>query len=325
MLSISKLFPLLAIMVSAFAWYDPTPLYGWKGAIVPLLSLVMFCMGLTLRTDDFRRVWKNPQPVALGLLVQFTVMPAAAYAIGYSLGLTDDLLIGLIIVGACAGGTASNVITFLARGDVALSVSITLASTLWGVIATPWLISAFAGQAIEVNTMGILMSIIRMVVIPLILGILITRYLPEFSRKIHQYLPDIASTVILFIIGIIVSLNADEISTLGGIVILAVILHNTTGLAAGYAAGKLTGQTEVTCRTMAIEIGMQNSGLGVALALKYFGPLAALPGAVFSIWHNISGSLIAGFWRWRTDQKIKAVTQQRAAAVTAVKIKDESR
>lgn len=315
MLSVSRLFPLLAIIVALLAYNDPTPLLAWKTAIIPLLAMIMFAMGLTLRTTDFKRVWQNPQPIALAIIIQFSVMPLAAVLLAKAFGLSDDLTIGMVIVGACAGGTASNVMTYLARGDVALSVSMTLASTLWGVMATPLIISVMAGESVQIDSLAILFSLIKMVLIPILAGVLITHYQPKFAHKINKYLADIASGLILLIIAIIVALNADEISTLGYGIFAAVALHNIIGLISGYMAGKLTRQTEVTCRTLAIEIGMQNSGLGVALALKYFGPMAALPGAVFSIWHNISGAILAGLWRWQTDIKIRAAQQQRRMPV----------
>ena len=315
MLSVSRLFPILAIIVALLAYNDPAPLVAWKTAIIPLLAMIMFAMGLTLRTTDFKRVWQNPQPIALAIIIQFSVMPLAAVLLAKAFGLSDDLTIGMVIVGACAGGTASNVMTYLARGDVALSVSMTLASTLWGVMATPLIISVMAGESVKIDSLGILFSLVKMVLIPILAGVLITHYQPKFANKINKYLADIASGLILLIIAIIVALNADEISTLGYGVLAAVALHNIIGLISGYVAGKITRQTEVTCRTLAIEIGMQNSGLGVALALKYFGPMAALPGAVFSIWHNISGAILSGLWRWQTDIKIRAAQQQRSMPV----------
>lgn len=315
MLSVSRLFPILAIVVALLAYNDPAPLMGWRDAIMPLLAMIMFAMGLTLRTSDFKRVWHNPQPIALAIIIQFSIMPLAAVLLSKAFSLSDELTIGMVIVGACAGGTASNVMTYLARGDVALSVSMTLASTLWGVFATPWIISITAGEIIQIDSFGILLSLIKMVLIPIFAGALITHFQPGFANKINKYLADIASGLILLIIAIIVALNADEIGTLGYGVFAAVALHNIIGLISGYVAGKLTRQTEVTCRTLAIEIGMQNSGLAVALALKYFGPIAALPGAVFSIWHNISGASLAGLWRWQTDLKIRKVEEDRKNTV----------
>ena len=311
MLSISRLFPFLAILVAIISYFEPQPLMGWKAAIIPLLATIMFCMGLTLRTEDFKRIWRNPQPIALGIVLQFSVMPIAAYIIAKALNLSDELFIGMIIVGACAGGTASNVMTYLAGGDVALSVSMTLASTLWGVVATPWIITFLAGEVVAIDTFAILISVLKMVVLPITAGVLVSRFLPEFARKANAYVADIASLLIIFIIGVIVALNADELASLGSLIAIAVVLHNIIGLVAGYCAAKFTGQTEATSRTIAIEVGMQNSGLGVALALKYFGPSAAIPGAIFSIWHNISGSLLARYWKWRTEQNIKVMQQNR--------------
>ena len=311
MLSVSRLFPILAIVVALLAYYDPSVLINWKASIIPLLSMVMFCMGLTLRVSDFKRVWNKPQPIALAIIIQFSIMPLAAIVLSKAFNLSDDLTVGMLIVGACAGGTASNVMTYLARGDVALSVSMTLASTMWGIIATPMIISATAGEIVEIDSPGMMISVIKMVLIPIVAGVLITHYQPKFANKINKYLADIASSLILLIIAIIVALNAEKIATVGYAIFAAVALHNIIGLISGYTAGKLTRQTEVTCRTLAIEIGMQNSGLGVALALKYFGPMAALPGAIFSIWHNISGAILAGIWRLQTDMKIRRVESQR--------------
>jgi BASS family bile acid:Na+ symporter len=175
MLSVSRLFPILAIIVALLAYNDPAPLMGWKDAIMPLLAAIMFSMGLTLRASDFKRVWHNPQPIALAIILQFSVMPISAVLLAKAFGLSDELTLGMVIVGACAGGTASNVITFLARGDVALSVSMTLASTLWGVFATPWIISLTAGKIVHIDSLAILFSLFKLVLIPLLAGALIIR------------------------------------------------------------------------------------------------------------------------------------------------------
>jgi BASS family bile acid:Na+ symporter len=304
MLSVSRLFPLLAIAVSVLAWYEPAPLLSWGDAIVPLLMLVMFCMGLTLRWQDFRRVWNKPKPLALGVVLQFSVMPLLAWVLASLLQLPNELAIGLILVGACAGGTASNVITYLAGGDVALSVSMTLLSTLWGVVLTPYLVWFYAGTEINVAPLSMLLTLAQIVLFPILAGLLVSRFLPQLRQALQRYLADLASGVILFIIAIIVALNADEVATLALPAIAAVALHNILGLAIGYGIARWSGQTEVEARTIAIEVGMQNSGLGVALAMKYYGPLAALPGALFSIWHNLSGSALASYWQWRTRHQI---------------------
>ncbi len=304
MLSVSRLFPLLAIAVSVLAWYEPAPLLSWGDAIVPLLMLVMFCMGLTLRWQDFRRVWNKPKPLALGVVLQFSVMPLLAWVLASLLQLPSELAIGLILVGACAGGTASNVITYLAGGDVALSVSMTLLSTLWGVVLTPYLVWFYAGTEINVAPLSMLLTLAQIVLLPIVAGLLVGRFLPQLRQALQRYLADLASGVILFIIAIIVALNADEVATLALPAIAAVALHNGLGLAIGYGIARWSGQTKVEARTIAIEVGMQNSGLGVALAIKYYGPLAALPGALFSIWHNLSGSALASYWQWRTRHQI---------------------
>jgi len=312
MFSVNRYFPLLAIAVSALAWYEPQPLLGLKDAIVPLLTIVMFCMGLTLRWADFRRVWNKPQPIALGVLLQFTLMPLIAWLLVQLLQLPPELAIGLIIVGACAGGTASTVMTYLAGGDVALSVSMTLISTLWGVVLTPWLVAFYSSAEIAVDTQAMIISIAQIVLLPIAGGLLCNRFLPQVGRSLNSHLPDIASAFILAIIAIIVALNADEIATMGVLAVVAVMLHNLLGLAAAYGIARWNGHTEVEARTIALEVGMQNSGLGVALALKFYGPMAALPGALFSVWHNISGSLLAAFWKWQTNKKIRNLSQQKA-------------
>lgn len=307
MLAINRYFPLLAIIVSVLAWTDPAPLLGLKDAIIPLLTIIMFCMGLTLRWADFERVWRKPQPIALGVLLQFTLMPLIAWLLVQTMGLPPEIAIGMIIVGACSGGTASNVMTYLAGGDVALSVSMTLMSTLWGIILTPWLVAFYSSAQIAVDTHGMLFSIAQIVLLPVVAGLLCNRFLPQVGQSVNSLLPDISSALILVIIATVVALNADEISTLGALTVVAVILHNVLGLGLAYAIARWNGHTEVQARTIAIEVGMQNSGLAVALALKFYGPVAALPGALFSVWHNISGSLLASWWKWQTERRIRSI------------------
>jgi BASS family bile acid:Na+ symporter len=312
MLSVERVFPFLAVAVSLLAWLNPQPLMGLTDAIIPLLTIIMFSMGLTLRWQDFRRIWDKPEPIALGVILQFGLMPLIAWILCQIFSLPDDIATGLIIVGACAGGTASNVMTFLARGDVALSVSMTIASTLWGLLLTPWLVAFYARDSIEVDNIGMLLMIAKIVILPITAGVLINRFLPQVQQSVHQYLPSIATGSILLIIAIIVAANADELSAVSISVVAAVILHNLSGFAAGYGIARWNGHTEVQARTIAIEVGMQNSGLGVALANSFFGPMAAIPGALFSVWQNIAGAVLAGFWKWRTDRAIKQLQQARS-------------
>jgi len=312
MFSLQSLFPLLAIVVSLLAWQQPDVLISWKGAVVPLLMIIMFCMGLALRFQDFRRITRKPLPLLVGVSVQFLCMPLLGWLLAHGFGLAPEIALGLILVGCCAGGTASNVMTYLAGGDVALSVSMTLASTLVGVVLTPVLLQVYASASVDIDTLSILIATAKMVLVPLIAGLLVARYLPELRQALLPRVGNIATAAILAVIAIVVALNADEVAVIGSATLVAVLCHNLIGMALGYAAGRSAKFTEAECRTLALEIGMQNSGLGAALALNFFSPMTALPAALFSIWHNISGSLFAAFCRWQTQQRIKQLASSGA-------------
>lgn len=290
------LFPLFAIGLSLMAWWLPAPFMALKPAIVPLLAVIMLSMGLSLQFEDFSRTLKRPWLIGLGMLLQFGIMPLAAYLIARQLGLAMELLVGMVLVGASAGGTASNVICYLAKGDVALSITLTTVSTLLAVIAMPGLTWLYLGQSIPVPFADMLVSIVKIVILPVLLGVILNRFLHRALKKIQFIFPVIAVSAIVVIIAIIVALNSQRLSQVGPALLLAVILHNLTGLLAGYGIAGLLGYDARIRRTLAIEVGMQNSGLSVALAIKYFSATTALPGALFSIWHNISGSLLASWW-----------------------------
>jgi BASS family bile acid:Na+ symporter len=291
-----RLFPLWAICLSAIACFIPAPFAELKNLIIPLLAVIMFSMGLTLCLDDFRRVLSMPKLILSGLILQYTVMPFSALVIARLLQLDPALSIGMILVGSCPGGTASNVITYLARGNVALSISLTSLSTLLAIVLTPFITLLIADAAIAVPAAKMLTSILYMVILPVTLGLMLNHYFAKQVTWISPALPVLAVASIVFIIAIITALNVKQPAPLGAIVLLAVILHNATGLFLGYGVSRLLGYSPTECRTLAIEVGMQNSGLAVALALKHFSVAAALPGAIFSIWHNISGSVLAYFW-----------------------------
>ncbi|WP_126456530.1 bile acid:sodium symporter family protein [Sulfuriflexus mobilis] len=290
------LFPLFAIGLSLMAWWLPAPFMALKPAIVPLLAVIMLSMGLSLRFEDFSRTLKRPWLIGLGMLLQFGIMPLAAYLIARQLGLAMELLVGMVLVGASAGGTASNVICYLAKGDVALSITLTTVSTLLAVIAMPGLTWLYLGQSIPVPFVEMLVSIIKIVILPVLLGVILNRFLHRALKKIQFLFPVIAVSAIVVIIAIIVALNSQRLAQVGPALLLAVVLHNLIGLLAGYGIAGLLGYDARIRRTLAIEVGMQNSGLSVALAIKYFSAATALPGALFSIWHNISGSLLASWW-----------------------------
>lgn len=292
----TRLFPLWAIMFSLLAWWQPVSFTGMKPAILPLLALIMFAMGLTLTVADFRRVLGRKRVVAVGVGLQFGLMPLLAWIIAKSLALDPMLATGMILVGACSGGTASNVMTYLARGDVALSISLTAISTMLAVVMTPWLCWLYVDAEIAVPVWSMLMTILQLVIVPVSAGILMNRYLSTWIKPIQLWCPVIAMLAIILIIAIIVALNAERIASISLILLLAVAMHNLSGLFLGYTIARRLGYDTLVARTLAIEVGMQNSGLAVALALKNFAAIAALPGALFSIWHNISGSIFAACW-----------------------------
>lgn len=304
---LTRLFPLWAVLLSVMAYYTPatfTPIGPW---ITTLLMLIMLGMGVHLKMDDFKRVLSRPAPVAAGIFLHYLVMPLAAWALAKLFQMPPDLAAGMILVGSVASGTASNVMIFLAKGDVALSVTISSVSTLVGVFATPLLTRLYVAADIQVDIAGMLLSILKIVIIPIALGLVIHHTLPRLVKAIEPWLPAFSMVCILAIITAVVAGSAANIASVGLVVIVAVILHNAIGLLGGYWGGRLFGFDESTCRTLALEVGMQNSGLAAALGKIYFTPLAALPGALFSVWHNLSGSLLAGYWSGKlVKQKTEA-------------------
>lgn len=297
----NSLFPLWVILLSIVAYLMPQHFVAGKGLIVPLLSAIMFFMGLTLSVKDFKRVFMMPKPIVIGVILQFMIMPLAAFCIALLLALPQQLAAGLIIVGCCAGGTASNVIAYLAKANVALSITMTLCSTVVGVILTPFLCWLYIDTSINVDYMAMFSSIVKMVLAPVLLGVTLNYFFANILKKLEELFASLAVIAIVVIIAIIVGLNQSRLSQVGVLTLLAVALHNGFGLTAGYFFSRALKLPEKESRTIAIEVGMQNSGLGVALALKYLGPLAALPGAIFSIWHNIVGSLLAAHWGSKRD------------------------
>jgi BASS family bile acid:Na+ symporter len=299
MIRLTRLFPLWAIMASVLAWLHPQIFNSYSTWIVPLLSIVMFGMGLTLHASDFSYVLHMPRLVFAGVTLQYTIMPLTAVVLSAIMGLEPLLTAGMILVGTCPGGTASNVICYLARGNVALSITLTAISTLLAVLLTPALTYQLVSASIEVPAWDMLLSILYMVIIPVSAGVLLNHIAGRKLKPFNAVFPLLSIIAIVFIIAIIVSLNAANFQHIGVTVVIAVMLHNIAGLFLGYFTSRLLGYSPTECRTLAIEVGMQNSGLAVALAMKYFSAAAALPGALFSIWHNLSGSILAGFWSKR--------------------------
>ena len=263
--------------------------------INPLLGVIMFGMGLTLRAEDFRVVFMRPKDVIAGCLAQFAVMPLLAFALSKLFSLDEALTVGMILVGCCPGGTASNVITYLAKGDLALSVGMTAVSTLLAPVLTPLLVLLLAGKTVDVDVLGMLLSILWVVILPIGLGLLVKRFLPKVSDKASDYLPAVSSLAICVIVLIVIAANAQKLLSGGLVIMLAVVLHNVCGLAIGYLIGVALHMPQAKRRAISIEVGMQNSGLASSLANTHFAalPMATIPGALFSVWHNISGAIVA--------------------------------
>lgn len=309
---VTRLFPLWALLFAVAAFFAPSTFKPILPHVTLLLGIIMFAMGVTLTPADFRRVAREPGPVAAGIVLHYVIMPLAAFVIARLLGLSPQLAVGMVLVGSVASGTSSTVMVYLAGGDVALSVTISAVSTLVGVVATPLLVRLYVAHGIEVNTLGLLLSILRIVLLPVALGVIVNVVAHTAVRRVEPLLPLVSMVCILLIIAAVVAATAGAIASVGPIVLLAVVLHNGTGYLGGYWGGRLLGFPESICRTLAFEIGMQNSGLAAALGKLYFSPLAALPGAIFSVWHNISGSLLAGYWNGRAPRTPSMAKSARA-------------
>ncbi|OSQ37362.1 bile acid:sodium symporter family protein [Thalassospira mesophila] len=293
---ILQLFPVWALLLSLLAFFVPGPFTSLSSGIVPLLSVIMLAMGLTLTTRDFANVAKSRKALIVGVILQFLIMPVAAWLVAKLFGFDQELTVGMLLVGSVAGGTSSNVMCYLAKGDTALSISMTATSTIIGVFLTPVLVALLAGQSIDVPVQPMLLALVKVVLVPVILGVALNEFASKWVRKVDVIFPYVSMVAILVIIAIVVALNAGTIASVGLIVACAVILHNAIGLCLGYGVTALLGFDRKICRTIAFEVGLQNSGLATALAMKFFTPVSALPGTLFSVWHNISGSLLAGYW-----------------------------
>lgn len=302
---VGNTFALWILLFAVLAFYQPAwflPLVNW---IVPLLGLIMFGMGLTLKTEDFREVARRPLRVLIGVLAQFLIMPGLAWLLCQVLRLPPEVAVGVILVGCCPGGTASNVMTWFARGDLALSVAITAVTTVLAPLVTPALIWLLASAWLPVQFGALFMSILQVVLLPIALGLIAQRLLGVRVRHLVEVLPLVSVVSIVVIVAAVVAASQAKIAESGLLIMAVVVLHNGLGLALGYLAGKVFGLPLAQRKTLAIEVGMQNSGLGAALASAHFSPLAAVPSALFSVWHNLSGSLLAALFRRMKDESDK--------------------
>ncbi len=303
---VSRHMAAIVIIMAVVALLAPEAVSVIKTSYInTLLGVVMFGMGLTLKPGDFRVVFSRPRSVLIGTVAQFAIMPFLAWVLTEVFALSPELTVGVILVGTCPGGTSSNVITYLSRGDVALSVGVTSVSTVLAPLMTPLLTLLYAGETVDVNVLSMFLSIVQVVIVPIALGFVVNRYFSGFAARATESLPLVSTVAIVAIVGAVVSANAQRIMSSGLLILLVVILHNVTGYLLGYMAARLLKLGPSQCRAISIEVGMQNSGLATSLATVHFAqyPLAAIPGAVFSVWHNVSGALLAGFFRRRADKE----------------------
>ncbi|MCQ2147722.1 MAG: bile acid:sodium symporter family protein [Bacteroidales bacterium] len=293
---ITKYMAVIVLLVAACAFLWPAVLGHIKTSwVTPLLGAVMFGMGLTLELNDFKNVFSRPKDVIIGCLCQFTIMPLLAVGLSWVFKLPQELAIGVILVGCCPGGTSSNVITYLSKGDVALSVGMTGLSTILAPLLTPLLVKVLAGTMVPVDVMGMFLSIIEVIIVPISLGLIVKKIFPKVTSAVTEYLPAFSTIVITMIVAAVVSANSASLHKSGLLVIAVVILHNLSGYALGFGVGKALKLSPQKSTAISVEVGMQNSGLACSLAASHFAALAmaSVPGAIFSVWHNISGALIS--------------------------------
>lgn len=272
-----------------------------------LLGIILFGMGLTLRGEDFVRIAKRPLPVILGTVAHYVIMPTIAWLLCQIFHLTGATAVGVILVGSCHSGTSSSVMAYLAGGDVALDVSIETLSTILAPLALPGLLMFYAGQYVTIPTTSLFLSTIRIVLIPIILGVVIHTIFKKHIDYITRALPLISQTAILLIIGAVISANHAELFTATtALVIPVVVLHNLSGYGIGFLFSILIRLKDPQRKAITFEVGMQDSSLGATLAMMFFSPAAAIPSTIFSVWHNISGSVLSSYWRSHTERKMAA-------------------
>lgn len=280
--------------------------FTWIGSYITiLLGIVMFGMGMTLKLDDFKLILQHPKGVIIGIVSQFVVMPLLAFALAKIFNLPPEIAVGVILVGCCPGGTSSNVMTFLAKGNTALSVTITSCTTLLAPFVTPALIYLLASEWLPVSFMAMFMSVIKVVLIPIVLGIVAQFLFRPIVEKSIDILPTVSVIAIVMIVAAVVSGSRDKILETGLIIFAIVILHNGLGYLIGFLVAKLFKLQYDDQKAISIEVGMQNSGLGAQLAMTHFDPVSAVPSAIFSFWHNISGPILATYWGSRANKKVK--------------------
>ncbi|AMO77967.1 MULTISPECIES: bile acid:sodium symporter family protein [Pseudomonas] len=299
---VGNTFALWVLLFAVLAFLAPQWFRPLAPAIVPMLGIVMFGMGLTLKLEDFAEVARHPWRVCLGVVAHFVIMPGVAWLLCQLLHLPPEIAVGVILVGCCPSGTASNVMTWLARGDLALSVAIAAVTTLLAPLLTPALIWLLASAWLPVSFAELFWSILQVVLLPIALGVVAQRLFGARVGKVVEVLPLVSVVCIVVIVAAVVAASQAKIAESGLLIMAVVILHNGFGFLLGYLAGRVFGLPLAQRKSLALEVGMQNSGLGAALASAHFSPLAAVPSALFSVWHNISGATLSSWFRRLTDK-----------------------
>ncbi|PJG84738.1 bile acid:sodium symporter family protein [Conservatibacter flavescens] len=293
---VSKTFALWALIFAVLAFFFPETFKVFAPYIPYLLGIVMFGMGITLTFSDFGEVAKHPKAVFIGVAGQFIIMPAIAYALAKGFNLPPELAIGVILVGSCPGGTSSNVMTYLAKGNTALSVACTTISTLLSPILTPAIFYVLASQWLDINASAMFISVLKMVLFPILLGLIVRTIFKKKITEISQTMPLLSVICIALILAAVVAVSKTRIVESGLFIFAVVVLHNGLGYLIGYGMARLFKLNNYDSKAISIEVGMQNSGLGAALAAAHFNPIAAVPSALFSFWHNVSGPILANIF-----------------------------
>ena len=301
---ITRFFPIWVVAFSFFAFYAPGSFKPLGFTVTYFLGFVMLTMGLTMSVGDFKLVFSRPKDVLWGVGLRYAIMPFVAFFVAKAMNLSPELSAGLILVGCCPSGVASNVMTFLAKGDTALSVTVSSVNTVLAPFITPFIFLFLVGTAVPVTASALFFDILQIVLVPVILGISIRAMAPQFADNIAKYLPALSSISIIFIIMIIVALSAAKLATVAMLAFVAVALHNGFGLALGYGGAKmLAGMEDKKARAITFEIAIENSGLAAALAIAHLDPIAAVPAAIFSVWHNLTGSMLASYWAAKSEKE----------------------
>jgi len=301
---IQKTFALWVVLFAGIALIVPEAFVWLKVYIIWMLGIIMFGMGMTMTVDDFKGVLQSPKAVIVGVVAQFMVMPGLAYLLCHLFQLPSEIAIGVILVGCCPGGTASNVITYMAKGNTALSVACTSVSTLLAPVLTPAIFYLLASQWIEINALSMLGSILQVVLFPIILGLIVRAVWKQKVDTYIQVMPLISVIAIVAIVAAIIGGSKAQILESGLLILAVVALHNGLGYLLGFWASRVFKLPYADSKAIAIEVGMQNSGLGVALAAVHFAasPVTAVPSAIFSLWHNISGPALATYWASKANK-----------------------